>query len=491
MIDILKRFLGIHNEGKSNNESKIDFSDISNISEINKKTLMDLIAAYESSTRDIRKFYKQIEEIKNTYIAEIILEQIIYDVITPDESSSSVISISPTTDDREVKEALDELQERVNIDQLVMDIIDDLISYGEYAVKPIVEEGKGIVDIEDTKPGEVISFYRNQDLMFHVRIDPDTGKYYLHEPGEYVKFYVSSKRIRLELPGELVRYIRERKGIDIPRYVRLGSPLFTPGRIKKIKQLNLLEDLIPAIQIQSMRKSSVLGVYVPPSMPPKEALEFARKLEEKINDIGIGVNTNIEHITVTDILRSATYKKVIPVTSEKGQVTEIHDPKRDVFDILEPIENLREVILSSVGIPPELIFNTSRSESRRAEILKRYSRYFRKLKFIQMSILEGIRDLVRIHLVNRGVTSDDFVVRFNNSLINVDDLDKLEFQQATVQILSDIKKFVDEISSDEFYKDYIDREQFIIYMNNELSKVGLDPILKLPGEEEYDDSGAL
>ena len=486
MRTLLKEILEIirpRRQGTTAGGDRGGSENVFDISGLDKRTIIDLISAYESTTRDLRGYYKQIEEIKDTYIAEIILEQISYDVITPDVSGDPIVSIAPTTDDKRISDALEELTQRVDIDQLIMDIIDDLIAYGEYTIKPVVEEGEGVVDIIDTTPGEVVSFYENQELAFHLRTNPDTGQYTIHEPHEYVKFYISSKRIKLKLPGKLTKYVREKERASIPEYIRLGSPLFTPGKIKKIKQLNLLEELIPAIQVQSISRGSLLGVYVPPSMEPKEALDYARRLENKINNVGVGINRDMDRISVAEIIKSATYKKVIPITSEKGQVTEIHDSRKDAFDILSPINDLREVILTSVGIPPELVFNTERGEGRRSEILKKYSRYFRKLKYIQKSIINGLKELVRIHLANRGIynVKNSFTIRFNNFLINIDDLDKLEFQQATAQILSDIKRFIDELEDN--YSDYIDKEKFIEYINSELTKVGLDPIIRLPGEE--------
>jgi len=452
--------------------------------DFNFRELNELLSTYFQINRNYTQYYKEISRIKEIYIAEIILEQLAFDVLTPDISSQNIIEIVPNIDNKELKDALKEFEEIHNIDQLVSDIIQDLIAFGSYPLRLVIEEGKGIVEIiDDLEPYEVIPFYRNQELEFYLRLD-EYGNPEIHSPHEFVVFLIDAKRIKLKLDKRYLYYIEQKKGKQFPRYIKVGSPLFSPGVIKKIKELDLLEKLIPASKINTLSKGNVVGVYVPPSMSPEEALEFAKKIERKLNALGIGINKDLDQLSITDILKGAGRIKVIPVTNEKGQVVKIDYKPEEPSDLLDVIQNLREVILTSIGIPPELIFNTGNST--KGEILKRYSRYLRKLKYIQKAIVNGLKELVLIHLVNKGlsVTPKDFSVRFTNTLVNVDDLDKLEFQQATTQILTDIKRFVDELKQDEELSQYVNNEGFVEYLNNELTKVNLDKLIQLPGEEK-------
>jgi len=466
-------------ELKQNDSNSISFKEL----ESDFRVLSELYAKYLEVSKNYQRFFKEIEEIKETYIAEIILDQITYDVLTPDVSSDNIIEISPNRDDEELKEVLKEFEEIHNIDQLVLDITSDLVAFGSYTLRPIVREGEGIVEIvDDVRPGEVIPFYKNQEIQFHLKID-EKGKLSIHEPTEYVTFFVNARRLRLELDKRYLSYIEKEKREKLPAFVKIGSPLFTIGVIKKIKELNLLEKLVPASKIHYLSKGNIVGVYVPPSLDPKEAFEYAKKIERKINSLGVAINKDLDQLSIVEILKGAGRIKVIPITNEKGQLTRLEYKPDEPSDLLNSIQDLREIILTSVGIPPELIFNTGNNT--KGEILKRYSRYLRRLKYIQKAIINGIRELILIHLINKGlsVTPSDFTVRFANSLVNVDDLDKLEFQQATTQILSDVKRFVDELSEDEKMQEYVNVEGFAEYLNTELSKVGLDSLIHLPGEE--------
>ena len=447
------------------------------------RVLAELLSSYLSVSKDYIGFCKEIDKIKDTYIAEIILEQITNDVLAPEVSSDNIVEIVPNIDDEKLEKELKEFENRFNIDQLIMDITPDLIAYGEYTLRLVVEDGEGVVEIiDDVYPGKVIPFYRRQDIQFYLELD-NYNKPVIHQPSDFVKFFVSFKRIRLRLDKRLFSDLNI-GDFELPSSVKLGSPLFTPGIIKKIKELNLLEKLIPASKIQTLSKGNVIGVYVPPQMDPKEALNYAKELERKLNALGVAIDKDLDQLSIVEILKGAGRIKVIPVTSEKGQITKLDYKSDEPTELLSSIEDIRRVILSSVGIPPELVFNTG--DNTKGEILKRYSRYLRKLKYIQKAIVNGIKELIIIHLINKGitVTPSDFSVRFTNSLTSIDHLDNLEVQQATVQILSDIKRFIDDLKDD--MEDYIDRENFARFLNREMTRIGMDAIIVLPGEEKDD-----
>jgi len=448
------------------------------------RIVSELVSKYLEVTKNFQGFYKEIERVRETYIAEVILDQFTFDALTPDVSSDNIIDIVPNIDSKEIEKGLEDFQEKINVDRLVQDITPDLIAFGTYTVKPVIEEGEGLVEIKDEElPYEVIPFYKGTEIEFYLKLN-EKGQPEFYQPYEYVTFFVNARRIRVRIDKSIIRNLPQDKLDKIPTFLKVGTPLFTTGVIKKIKELDLLEKLIPASKIQMLSKGNVVGVYVPPSMSPDEALSFAKQLERKLNSLGISVDKDLDQLSITEILKGAGRIKVIPVTSEKGQVTKLDYKPEEPNDLLNSIQDLRQVILTSVGIPPELIFNTGNNT--KGETLKRYSRYLRKLKYIQKAIVDGLRELVMLHLINKGisVTPEDFSVRFANTLVNIDDLDKIEFQVTVAQNLSDLNRFVQDLGQDDNLSQYVDYEGFAEFLNQELTKIGLDKVIKLPGEEQ-------
>jgi len=449
------------------------------------KVITEVVSKYLEVSRDYQKFYKEIERVRETYIAEVILDQFTFDTLTPDVSSDNIIEITPNIDNPELAKALEDFQLRFDIDRLVQDITPDLIAFGSYTLKPIIEEGQGIVEIKDDYlPYEVIPFYKGTDLEFYLKLDDKGKPNFYYNPTDFVVFFVNARRIRLRLGKGFLSYFSEEERKKLPSFLKIGTPLFTSGVIKKIKELDLLEKLVPASQIQLLSKGNVVGVYVSPTMSPEEASDFAKQLERKLNSLGVSVDKDLDQLSIVEILKGAGRIKVIPVTSEKGQITKLDYKPEESSNLLDSIQDLRQVILTSVGIPPELVFNSG--DSTKNEILKRYSRYYRKLKYIQKAIVDGLRELTLIHLINKGisVTPEDFSIRFTNSIINIDDLDKIEYAVTITQNLSDIHRFVNDLQSDENLSQYVNTEGFAEYLNNELSKIGLDSLIQLPGEEQ-------
>ncbi len=138
------------------------------------------------------------------------------------------------------------------------------------------------------------------------------------------------------------------------------------------------------------------------------------------------------------------------------------------------------VICDSIGIPYELLYKSD-SESRQ-ENLRRYSRYLRKLKNVQRCIAGGLKQLVFIHLANKGISfkRDDIEIDFFNTLANVDNLDKLEQADITISSLENMKSLFDELLDEESpYREFVRKDVFLAYMAKNLETVGLDGAVDL------------
>jgi hypothetical protein len=115
--------------------------------------------------------------------------------------------------------------------------------------------------------------------------------------------------------------------------------------------------------------------------------------------------------------------------------------RSDVTEIMQTIDSVRASICSAIGIPFELIYGGASS----SEMIRKYSRYLRRIKSIQNSISNGILQICMAHFNNLGgkyvVTHEDFEVFFVNESVNLDELEKLEYIDATVGYLTSAVSF--------------------------------------------------
>jgi hypothetical protein len=213
-------------------------------------------------------------------------------------------------------------------------------------------------------------------------------------------------------------------------------------------------------------------------------MEAAKRMEGLLNK-KVGVDTERGQLTLENIMTSAGRLKVIPIFGDKGELRKFDYKQDEPDELLASVNDIRKVICDSVGIPYELIFVSDTVS--KGELLRRYARYVRKLKSIQFAIADGIRQICYIHLTNKGINfvPDDIKVDFKNKLVEIDNLNKLEFLDTTVGMLKNAKDFiVDLMSEDSPLKGYIRVTVFKDFINEQLSLVGLRGLIDETPEEK-------
>jgi len=169
--------------------------------------------------------------------------------------------------------------------------------------------------------------------------------------------------------------------------------------------------------------------------------------EKLLNNNLNKVNIDFENIqqTLEDILQNTSQVKVIPDWGSKGQLQkqelEIYAELEEIF---EKITDLRNVILQTNGFPSSLFENES---SQRIDLIQNNVRYTKKLKSFQQSIINGLKHLFLIHLKNQNfdLSISDIDIQFTN-VINVSDLEKIEYVSLVIETMSSIKDFINEIA---------------------------------------------
>ena len=451
------------------------------------------------------KIIQAVDAVSNFYLVDVMVEQMTEDALSPEIGSNEILEIKYPKDPKIEKE-LQRLERRLDLDQKLVDITPDMIRYGEYVLKTEIDtgteeeqrnelgnnelvvkkiKGKGLVALKDTvEQGMIVGLTQDGDQAGYLGVD-EKGALVRYENADYVKFTFGGQRVRVRLEDQIpwARTEKIQKFLEtLPRYVRVGrSAIFK--FIPKIKELELLEKLVPATKLSKLANVNIVGMNVPEQYDIDKGLAAAKRVENLINN-KVGVDVQLREITVENIVAIAGRTKVVPTFGDKGQLQKLDYKIDEADDMASSADDLRKLICDSIGIPYELIFKTE-GDANKGEILKRYARYLRRLKNIQRSLAEGVKQICAIHLANSGIEfrEDDIIVEFKNKLIEIDNLDKLEHADVTISFLTNIDEFFRKMMEPESpFKRLVDPTAVAEYFNRQLRTIGLDSAFKVESE---------
>jgi hypothetical protein len=449
-----------------------------------------LAATYTKVVDSRSKLIREVDKMRQFYMTDVIINQICEDAISPEVGSGRIIKVS--SPNATIQAEIDALRNRVDFDALIQSVVPDLMSYGEYVVSTKiakVEKGVqvdpttvyGVEEIrDDVEQGSVVAVANWNDTLGFLAQDPRRGTVVWKEPSDFIRFTLSSVRMRIDLHKEYGadRLPKTAAGKDIPRFVRVGRSVVYPI-IPKLKELELLEALVPATKLSKLSSGSIVGVQVPAGYDVQKAMEAARQMEQLVNK-KVGVDSKLGELTIENIMSAAGRIKVIPMFGDKGQTQKLDYKSEEPDEMLASVRDIRSTICTSVGVPYEIVFGGE--DEKRSVTLKKYARYLRRLKAIQKALDDGIRELIYIHLVNKGIDfkEEDVKTEFFNKLIEIDNLDKLEFMDTTIQFVDNAKKFVFELASPEanpYFGEQIRFKALASFINEQLNVVGFPNII--------------
>ena len=476
-------------------------------------TSMQIAAAhasiYAKMTESRVGVIRAVDSLRNFYLVETLLSQLVDDSLSPDMLNGEILTIySEGTNKNEVNKEIEYLDEKFDLDRLAEDITPDLCAYGEYLLRTKIhkktskKEGNNINEEKDEKFGlidildcvdqeKVIPVTKAGNIQYYLTID-QRGRLIKEEPADYIRFSLGTKKIKVNTVEEFTGVKKEQLEKfreEIPFYLKTGKSIIYPV-LPKLKELEILEALVPATKLSKLTQGTILGVQVPPGYSVEEGMKASKRMEGIIND-KVGIDKERDEITVESIMASSGRIKVIPQFGDKGTTQKLETKMEEPDDLLSSIEELRKIITNSSGIPYELMFESDGSG--KGEVLKRYARYLRKLKMIQRAVANGIKELVIIHCVNKGieVNKKDLKVTFTNKLIELDNLDQLEYIDTTLNIIGNIKTFVFELRDEESpLRKYTNITKLRDFIQTQSALIGLDGLVtskEIPEEPDEDE----
>jgi len=463
-------------------------------------------AIYTKVASQLQAVIRSVDNMRSFYLVDVILSQIAEDSLAPRVGSEQLLRYSHPNES--IQKELDDLHKNIGLDQLIENIAPDILAYGEYTLAtrigepPQVKEdelgkkkkkfkakksGKGIIDVTDiVDQGTVISLTQDGKTEGYLVVNEQSGKVEVKETADYIKFSLGGQRVRVDIkksiPDGAWRNNSLKEVLDnIPRFIRVGKSVLYPV-LSKLKELELLEKLIPATKINKLSQGNLVGMNLPENFDLETAQVAVKKIEGMINK-RVNVDPSTQEITVESILSTAGKTKIIPLFGDKGSLSNMDYKSDEPDSLMGDTKEIRELILDSVGVPSELVFKSD-GESK-SEILKRYAKYIRKLKRLQKAIATGCRQIAFIHLANRNIKykEEEVEVIFNNTLVEIDNLDTLEHADVTLGLLANVRDFFNDMADEDSpYADNINLNKVTEYLEFNLKTIGLSDAMILPKE---------
>jgi len=430
--------------------------------------------AIVNTHNNLKKLYDELSILKDFYISQLMINRIIDDSLNPTADSNELFTVTIYNDDGSENELATKearlLKRNLNIEKIIVDISSEILAYGTHYLRLDVNTInsdnvlKGIINIhDDVDPSNIIPVWRDNQIIYYNVIK--NGKIYKESPYKYVYFGYGSERIKVnvELNDDKIIYFKIGKGL-----LRPVLPL--------IRSLYLLEGLVHINLIKKASKQPILTVTVPENIKPDQAIDIAKSYEKLINNSLNKVEIDFENIkeTLDSILENTSKVKVIPDWGNKGQIQKQDlEVYSELDDIYEKINDLRTLILNTNGFPSSLFENES---SQRIDLIQNNVRYTKKLKMFQQSLKYGLQQLFLIHLKNQNfdINYKNISIEFTN-VINISDLEKIEYLSMVIETMRTIKDFIDSIAenSDELGIN-VNRKSLIKFYNKTFKKLFSD-----------------
>ena len=485
-----------------------------------RKILETILQVYNEHVTTKREVLTQSRKLFDTDIVQTVIDVMIDDGFNSfnNEDEEFRIEYDLSEDDRDavgqsfqeqVQNEIDSFVEKFAIKSKVAELVPELLRDGEYALGILFDdEGKkGITEIVDELDViNLIPFYNNDKLAFVINQNEfdNTKKNRfnfanntinlpsVYKPDNVVFFRLkgaTKKRINMSTfyDAEFRNLFFERTNIKLPKYVRISLPIYASA-MKNLNRLQLMENISTVLDLGDVLKPEIVTVTVPSNTNATEAQQIIRDYERQLNDAsGFG---DTDALDISTLATQANRRKVLPQWMDsKGTLTTAGINQQSKSEgTWNSIAHLRNLIALSIGIPPFYI-NLTEGAQDKAQIIKLYSRYTRKLTSLQKSLADGIKDLIMIHLEKRGlnISRANLSVKFK-AITSGDSLDDTDMMVATVTGINDLYKGIEEITSSSNNNLVIDDQQFKELFDNLTSRyLNISDLIKIDDNKFNED----
>lgn len=449
---------------------------------------------YQQVSAEKQRLVVEVDRHETNHLVGGMLDVMEDDVLSPDPETGGIVKLEvsdrvPEEDRKRVAKMLIDFTDRAQLDQVMLQAVWPIIKYGEWIASMVVtlDNGERAIRMVDAfDQGVTLAVYDTfMDVPKYVLTQYSRGSIVRVPPAQAIHFVGKSKLYRTGVP--------HRVGSTCFEFMKVGRSILRSA-LDKIKDLKVLDAIPIAKHLANIGVSTLIHVTVGDADSPEDAAEACRVYEKHLNRRSNMQIKELVEVTAADIINSTKFKCLPQWGTGKGglevsNVPRIPESAGDFSDL----EDTRRSIAAAVGFPYSFLYG---GDGQKHETLRVYARYVRKLTSIRRALEFGIRQMIYVYIGSLGDTSfekfnafRDVHINFVNKLVNVDELDKLEFTDTTISVLGNISRLIIEL--DEMgYPDRLD-PKLAAYIQRTLSVSGIETTLDKPlikAEEDTEDA---
>ena len=438
-----------------------------------------------------RNDLNRFEPLKEQYLVEAMVNAYAYDALAIDpqtEKSYDLTIDKQFESSNRAQRIVDDFRFNISLDTFLNKIVCDAIFYGQYWVEYLRDKSNHIVGLKDSyQPGS----------SFEVGLEGLAAQplYYCITPGSTTRISpLDSANIAcLQMQADRMRFSLSKEQILIQGRDSVIAQTSTVGRhfcadiYDKVFSLELLEQLYLAGIAAAMQRNTLVSVKAPDGLDQQQIKSFNAYWEKVINNNGgddaPGYGAfNLDSIRM--FAASATKIRVIPEQSQRGamNIALAADQAGD-STIQDKINNLRTLITDIKGVPYSFLFSGEGRTSQPAGIaMRQYVRYARAVKMMQNGLRRFLTKIIKDLLRSYGlIVPDEFIHVSQYCAVNVAELDRMEYADATTSVIENIYNTINTLTQDPDVQPYVSAIEKARYIESLLDSMsGATQIINVP-----------
>lgn len=451
---------------------------------------MQLYEHFVTYRNDLNKY----EPLKGQYLVSAMINAYAYDVLAIDPQTEKSIDLTIDTKypaSRKAQRIVDDFRYNISLDTFLNKIVCDAIFYGQYWIEYLRDQENHIVGLQDSyQPGSV----------FTVGLEGLSAKplYYKVTPGDSTRISTldNDDIVCLSMQSDRMRFALSTNPIMIQGRDSIIAQTSTVGRpfcveiYDKVFSLELLEQMYLASIAAAIQRNTIVGVKAPDGLDLTQLRSFTAYYENILNnnDSADLTSLNTQDIGAIRMFAAAAAKlRVVPEQSQRGAIgVALGSAQTNDATLPDQINALRNLITDIKGVPYSFLFSPEGRTAQPAGLaMRQYVRYARTVKMMQNGLrrflTKTLKDLLRSYGM---VVPDEYIHVSQYCAVNVAELDRMEYVDATTTVMEHIYNTITTLTNDEDVRPYVNKREKARYIESLLDSIsGATQVINVPDEE--------
>ena len=440
-----------------------------------------------------RNELNKYEVIKDQYLVSAMINAQAYDVLAIDPQTEKSFDLTIDTKypaSNKAQRIVDDFRYNISLDTFLNKIICDAIFYGQYWIEFLRDKENHVVGLKDSyQPGSVFTVglegLSTQPLYYHVTPGSSTRINTL-DSNNIVCLSMQSDRMRFSLSKDPI-LIQGRDSI-IAQTSTVGRP-FCVDIYDKVFSLELLEQMYLAGIAAAMQRNTIISVKAPDGLDLQQIKSFSAYYEDVLNnntDMDLP-NLNAQDLGTIRMFAAAAAKlRVVPEQSQRGGIgVALGSAQTNDATLPDQINALRNLITDIKGIPYSFLFSPEGRTAQPAGLaMRQYVRYARSVKMMQNGIRRFLTKVLKELLRSYGmIVPDEYIHVSQYCAVNVAELDRMEYVDATTTVIGNIYNPIATLTSDADVRPYVSQREKARFIESLLDSIsGATQIINVPDE---------